>query len=229
MVAIFVVLTIVLFLVIDLVYQRIQERKAAVAASTQKIFKFDKSMPISAISVPDGIFFHPGHSWAAISADGRVRVGIDDFTNKLLGRVDSIEVKNPGQSVRQGEPLLVLRQGNRAAEVAAPVDGIVEMMNAHATSNPETVQVDPYNAGWICALKPTNLMDNLKKLNIADSAKKWAREEVERMRDFLTGASFENKLVGQTLQDGGAPVEGVLGYMSDEAWKRFQSEFLSEK
>jgi glycine cleavage system H lipoate-binding protein len=226
MVAIFVVLTIIFFLTVDLIYQRIMERRAA-AASTQKIFKFDKSVPISTISVPDGLFFHPGHSWAAVTADGKVRVGIDDFTNKFLGRLDRIEVKNPGRRVKQGEPLLVLHQGNRTAEVVSPVDGFVEMTNTGATSNPDTVRFDPYNAGWVCALKPINLMENLKNLNIADAAKAWAREELERMRDFLTGASFENKLVGQTLQDGGAPVEGVLSHMSDEAWVKFRDEFLT--
>lgn len=226
MVAIFVVMTIIFFLAVDLVYQRVQKKREITAASTQKIFKFNKSNPISAISVPDGLFFHPGHSWAAVTQDGKVRVGIDDFTNKLLGQFDSIEVKNQGGTVKQGEPLLVIRQGRRTAEIVAPVSGVVEMTNTQTMANPASVQSDPYNSGWVCAIKPTNLMDSLKKLNIAETAKKWASEEVDRMRDFLVGASFENKLVGQTLQDGGAPVEGVLSYMSDEAWEKFNNEFL---
>ena len=226
MVAIFVVLMIVTFLVVDMVYQRVQARKAV--AAFQNVYKAHGINPISAISVPDGLFFHPGHSWASILQDGSVRVGLDDFTNKLVGKIDSIEVKNFGGAVKQGDPLIVLRQGSRTAEIVAPVDGTVEMINEMAANNPETIRHSPYESGWVCAVKPTNLVENLKKLNIAETAKQWARNEVDRLQEFFTGSSFENRLVGQTLQDGGAPVEGVLRYMSDEAWGKFQDEFLSE-
>lgn len=227
MVAIFVVLTIILFLSVDFIYQRIQKRKAAEAASTQQIYKFNKIQPITEISVPDGVFFHPGHSWAVISTDGKVRVGLDDFVNKLVGGIDTVEVRKTGTRVKQGEPLITIRKGNRVAEIAAPVDGVVEAMNATVTKNPKSLRVDPYKSGWVCALTPTNLKENLTNLNIADSAKEWARQEVDRLIRFLTGATYENKLVGQTLQDGGAPVEGVLEYMSEDAWSRFKEEFLT--
>jgi len=225
MVAIFVVMTIVAFLVIDLTYQKIKERKSVAAFSYQT----NKIKAISAISVPDGLFFHPGHSWASIAQDGMVKVGMDDFTNKLVGDIDSIEVMNLGGEVKQGDPLIVVRQGNRRAEIVAPVDGMVELMNESVANNPGTVKNSPYNEGWVCAVKPTNLVNNLKKLNIAETAKEWARQEIDKLADFFSGASFENKLVGQTLQDGGAPVEGVLSHMSDDAWSKFQDEFLTKK
>ena len=224
MVAIFVVLTILAFLGIDLVYQRIQERKFAFATEPQKR---NKIKAISAISVPEGLFFHPGHSWAAITQSGSVRVGMDDFTNKLVGEIDSIEVKNLGGEVKQGDPLIVLRQGDRTAEIVAPVDGKVEMFNETVANNPGILKDNPYQS-WVCAVKPTNLIENLKKLNVAETAKSWAREEVDRLANFFNGANFENKLVGQTLQDGGAPIEGVLTHMSDDAWGKFQNEFLKK-
>ncbi len=225
MVAIFVVVTIVAFLGIDFAYQRIQERKTAMAMEPNKLNKVN---PISAISVPEGLFFHPGHSWAAITQDGWVKVGMDDFLNKLVGKIDGVEVKNLGGEVKQGDPLIVLRQGNRKAEIVAPVDGKVEMFNEKVAGDPQSIKDNPYNESWVCAVKPTNLIDNLKKLNIAETAKSWAREEVDRLAGFFTGANFENKLVGQTLQDGGAPVEGVLTHMSDDAWDKFQNEFLNK-
>ncbi len=225
MVAIFVVLTILLFLGIDLVYQRVQRKKAE-AAELQPVYAHKGA--IDRILVPEGLFFHPGHTWATVTEAGLEKVGIDDFVRKLFGTIDSIEFKKTSGEVKQGEPLFVIKQGNRTFEMVAPVDGVIEATNSKIADDPSILRVDTYQNGWLAAIKPTNLKKNIEKLNIADSAKEWAREEVARLRDFFAGASFENRLVGQTLQDGGPPVEGVLNYMSDEAAKKFEDAFLKK-
>ncbi len=223
MVAIFVVLTIILFLGIDLLYQRAQRKKAE---ATEPQSAYARNAAIDRISVPEGLFFHPGHTWAAMTEAGVAKVGIDDFIRKLFGTIDSIEFKKTGGEVKQGEPLFVIKQGDRTFEMVAPVDGVIETTNTKIADDPSILRVDTYQNGWLAAIKPTNLKKNIENLNIADSAKEWAREELARLRDFFAGASFENRLVGKTLQDGGPPVEGVLSYMSDEAVKQFEDTFL---
>jgi glycine cleavage system H lipoate-binding protein len=227
MVAIFIVLTIITFLVVDLIHQRVQKRREATAVAVRSVYRNNNA--IQTISVPEGLFFHPGHSWAAIMQNGRVRVGIDDFTSKLFGGVDAVEITSNGREVKQGDPLIVLHKNGRKAELVAPVDGIVETLNDDVAENPQNVKTDPYNSGWICEVKPTNLGENLKNLSIAQCAKQWARDEVARLREFFSGVTFENQLVGQTMQDGGTPVEGVIAYMNDDAWNKFQNEFLNRK
>jgi glycine cleavage system H lipoate-binding protein len=223
MVALFVIATILLFLGIDLIYQRVQRKKAE-AAEPQSVYA--RSSAIDRISVPEGLFFHPGHTWAAVTDSGLMKVGIDDFTRKLLGRIDGIEfIKTEGE-IRQGEPLFVIKQGDRRIGMVAPVDGMIQQTNNHVAGDPQTLRTDTYRNGWLAAIKPSNLKKNLEKLTISESAKEWAREELSRLRDFFAEASFENKLVGQTLQDGGPPVEGVLEYMSDDAVRKFEESFL---
>jgi glycine cleavage system H lipoate-binding protein len=221
MVAIFVVMTIILFLSVDLVYQRVQRKKAEAFEP-----KLARVPAISRISVPEGLFFHPGHTWAAITESGAAKVGIDDFARKLFGKIDSIEFIKSEGTVKQGEPLFVINQGNRRIEMVSPVDGEIQSTNGFIADDPSILRTDTYQNGWLASIKPSNLKKNLEKLNIAESAKEWAREELGRLRDFFAGASFENKLVGQTLQDGGPPVEGVLEFMSDDAVKRFEETFL---
>lgn len=225
MVAIFVVVTIVFFLGVDLIYQRVQRRKVE-AVERQSIYA--RSSAIDRISVPEGLFFHPGHTWAAVTESGVAKVGIDDFTSKLFGRIDSIEFKKTGGEVKQGEPIFVIKQGHRSFEMVAPVDGLLEETNSLLANDPGLLRTDTYQRGWLAAIKPTNLKKNLEKLNISESAKEWAREEIARLRDFFAEASFENKLVGQTLQDGGPPVEGVLEYMNDDAVRKFEESFLKK-
>jgi glycine cleavage system H lipoate-binding protein len=225
MVALFAVVTIVFFLGVDFVYQRVQKRKAQ-ATVPQSIYA--KANAISRIAVPEGLFFHPGHTWASLAESGIAKVGIDDFARKLFGTIDGIEFKKTTGEVKQGEPLFVIKQGNRTVEMVAPVDGYIKATNAKVAGDPSVLKSDTYQHGWLAAIQPTNLKKNLEKLNIADTAKAWVREEYARLRDFFAATTFENQLVGQTLQDGGPPVEGVLEFMSDEAMTKFEEEFLKK-
>jgi glycine cleavage system H protein len=227
MVAIFVVLTIVAFLTTDLIYQRVQRHKAAAVApqtaNRPKVFSPES------IALPGGLFFHPGHTWASIMRTGLVKIGLDDMMQKLVGPIDGIQLKRVGDKIKQGEPVIAIRQGNRTMALVAPVDGVVSALNNEVVKDTSLLKQDPYTRGWLYQVKPTNLTKNITVLKIAESAKAWFSEEITRLRDFLSGVNVEDKLVGQTLQDGGIPVEGVLQYMNEASWAQFEKEFLTDR
>lgn len=225
MVALFFAITIIAFLVVDIIYQRVQERKVLAGAPETQTAR-PRPMLLNDIRLPEGIFFHPGHTWASILRTGMMKIGVDDLTQRLIGKIDAIELKNVGTEVKQGEPIIQIRQGNKTVELVAPVDGVVEMVNPAIKQNPMLLKEDPYKAGWIAMVKPNNIKNSIHSLNIAETAKDWLAQEIELLRDFLSGTRVEDRLVGQTLQDGGTPVEGVLEYMDDNAWNEFQNKFL---
>ncbi len=225
MVALFFAITIIMFLVVDIIYQRVQERKALAGAPEVQTVR-PRPMSLNDIRLPEGVFFHPGHTWASILRTGMMKIGVDDLTQRLIGKIDAVELKNVGTEVRQGEPIIQLRQGNKSVELVAPVDGIVERINPALKHNPILLKEDPYSAGWIAMVKPTNIKNSIHSLNIAETAKEWLMQEIQSLKDFLAGSRVEDRLVGQTLQDGGTPVEGVLEYMDENAWSEFQSKFL---
>ncbi len=225
MVALFFAITIIAFLVVDIIYQRVQERKVLAGAPEAQTAR-PRPMLLNDIRLPEGIFFHPGHTWASILRTGMMKIGVDDLTQRLIGKIDAIELKNVGTEVKQGEPIIQIRQGNKTVELVAPVDGVVEMVNPAIKQNPMLLKEDPYKAGWIAMVKPNDIKNSIHSLNIAETAKDWLAQEIELLRDFLSGTRVEDRLVGQTLQDGGTPVEGVLEYMDDNAWNEFQNKFL---
>ena len=53
--------------------------------------------------VPDGYHFHQGHTWLKAEGDQLVSVGMDDFAQKLLGKVDTIRLPAVGEKLAQGE------------------------------------------------------------------------------------------------------------------------------
>lgn len=225
MVALFFAVTIITFLVVDIIYQRVQERKALAGAPEAQTVR-PRPMSLNDIRLPEGVFFHPGHTWASILRTGMMKIGVDDLTQRLIGKIDAVELKSIGAEVKQGEPIIQLRQGNKTVEFVAPVDGVVERVNPAIQQNPMLLKEDPYKAGWIAMVKPKNIKNSLQLLNIAETANEWLTGEIQLLRDFLSGTRVEDRLVGQTLQDGGTPVEGVLEYMDDTAWTDFQNKIL---
>src|SRR5678810_1428109 len=60
---------------------------------------------VGGFQVPEKLRFHPGHTWALSESPSLVRVGMDDFASKLVGKVDRIALPQRGQWIRQGQKI----------------------------------------------------------------------------------------------------------------------------
>jgi len=229
MVAILVVLTIVAFVLADLALQWRRARRAvpARAAGRGADLLLPQLQP-ERFSQPAGLFFHPGHTWANLLFSGQVKVGVDDFLQRLLGRVDAVTLPPHGVEVRAGQPFAVLRQGERSLALLSPVDGVVCAVNGELVKAPGLLKRDPYTRGWLVALQPHDLGANLAGLAVGQRAAGWLRDELGRMRDFLQGLleGQRDQLVGATAADGGLSAEGLLERLDDAAWGEFETQFL---
>lgn len=73
--------------------------------------------------------FDEGHTWIQVSQLGRADVGVDSFAQRLIGRVDAVDLPEVGKEMRRGDVLFALRQGDHRAAFAAPVDGVVSAVD----------------------------------------------------------------------------------------------------
>lgn len=233
MVAIFVVMTIVAFLVVDLILQAFQQKQAIVAkeggypaAEPSLKERLLGYISEAGFALPRGVFYDGGHTWARLDLSGEVAVGIDDFAQKLIGRIDGIKVRESGARVSKGEKIVEISQGARRASFLSPVDGVVKAANMEALSRPEMLKSDPYGAGWLLRLDAENLPGAVKELKVGEEAAGWLNEEVGRFTALIAGESEGFQALGTTLQDGGLPVEGLLEQMNDFIWITFKEEFL---
>jgi glycine cleavage system H lipoate-binding protein len=221
MTAILVVLTIVAFLAVDVVRSRKRSvrvaavRRALGEASSSEIFARDA-----------GVFYGSGHTWARLEPDGAVRVGIDDFAQRLIGRIESIEAAPAGSALGRTDAAFVVHQGDKTAAFAPPLEGVVTEVNAAVLRDPSSARRDPYGSGWLLRIEPKRLAHDLRDLRVADEARAWMREEMARLRDFVALRMAE-PAVGTTMQDGGLAVDGLLEHLDEKSWERFESEFLA--
>jgi glycine cleavage system H protein len=229
MVALFVLLTIIALLTIDYFVQRVELKKARSAAEIAPRVPAQASAarsPIAIDRIPSGVFVDPGHVWVQLESSGALRVGADTIPTALLGRPDRIEVEREGTQVRRGDRIATLIRGARSLTLRAPVDGIVTRVNAEAQASPGRLQDDPFGQGWLLWLAPHDLAPALRRMFVAEEATAWAREQLRKLRDFMAAGSVDAQLVGATLQDGGAPIEGLADHLDDARWRQLVDEIF---
>lgn len=230
MVVILVGLTIILLVTVDLVVRwRMSQRTKAPAPLADAVV--DLLMPRlqpEHFSLPGGLFFHRGHTWTNLLFSGQVKVGVDDFLQRLLGHIDDIALPPVGARVKEGEQFVTIRQGGRTATLRAPIDGEVCAVNNELLKTPNLLRRDPYTRGWFVALRPTGLAADLSRLKVGEDALLWLKTEVTRFQRFLSDMLRveHHSLVGLTAADGGVHVDGLLEHVDEETWRRFQKEFM---
>ncbi len=225
MVAIFVLVSILLFVLIDLILQRTQRRKEALAPQSIRPPVADRFL------IPRGYFLSRGHSWIELMFSGNARVGIDDFVQKLVGPVESLQSVPLHAEVRKGDPLFTMVSRGRSLSIPSPLSGTVVEVNADLLRQPSVLNSDPYVSGWGVIIRPTRLASELRLFSIAEGAATWLKGEVSRFRDFIKDSASRMTSAplpaGATLLDGGTPVSGVLQMTDEKTWEDFQQEFLS--
>jgi len=121
--------------------------------------------------VPEALRYAKSHEWVKLQPDGTVLVGITDHAQSALGDLVFVEVPKTGRKLNTGEACAVVESVKAASDVYAPIAGEVVEANAALADKPETLNQDPYGAGWMFRLKPTNAGDVDKLLDAAAYAK----------------------------------------------------------
>ncbi|MEE9560507.1 MAG: glycine cleavage system protein GcvH [Acidiferrobacterales bacterium] len=105
---------------------------------------------------PENLKYAKTHEWARLEDDGTITVGISDHAQELLGDLVFMELPEAGTSVSAGKECAVVESVKAASDVYAPVSGEITETNAALADSPEIVNSDPYGAGWLFRIKPSD-------------------------------------------------------------------------
>ncbi|MCH7559023.1 MAG: glycine cleavage system protein GcvH [Planctomycetes bacterium] len=115
--------------------------------------------------VIEGLLYTKDHEWARIDADVAT-IGITDYAQQMLGELVFVELPAIGKEFAGHDELAIVESTKAANDIYSPVAGKVIEVNGELESQPELINQDCYNAGWICKLQITdtksveNLMDS---------------------------------------------------------------------
>ena len=106
-------------------------------------------------NIPANLKYTKEHEWARIEGS-LVVVGVTSHAQEALGDVVYVELPKVGSTVTAGKQFGVIESTKAVSELYAPVTGKVTKVNDALTNKPDTVNSDPYGAGWIIEVEPSD-------------------------------------------------------------------------
>ena len=121
------------------------------------------------MNIPANLKYTKDHEWIVL--DGSIAtVGITDFAQGELGDIVFVEVETEGETLAKEEVFGTIEAVKTVSDLFMPMSGKIIEVNKALVSNPEVVNKDPYNAGWMVKVEITD-MSELSSLLSADQYK----------------------------------------------------------
>lgn len=175
---------------------------------------------VAGFEVPENVRYHAGHTWALAESRELVRVGMDDFASKLVGKIESIALPQRGRWVRQGQKLWTIFRDGKSVDMVSPIEGTITDVNEAVARNPELARQDPYGEGWLVTVQAPDSKLNFRNLLSGTLARLWTEDSALRLRSRMP------ELAGAVAQDGGVAMDDLTAHMPDEDWAKVTKEFF---
>ena len=115
-------------------------------------------------NVPSNLQYSKDHEWVEAVSDNRFKIGITDYAQGALGDIVYVQLPKVGDSVSEGAVCGEVESTKSVSEIFSPLTGKVVAVNSALDSAPETLNSDPYGAGWLAEIEvsapSTSLMDS---------------------------------------------------------------------
>tara|TARA_B110000014_G_scaffold245937_1_gene218276 strand:- start:436 stop:819 length:384 start_codon:yes stop_codon:yes gene_type:complete len=104
------------------------------------------------MNVPKDLLFTDEHEWVKIN-DNIATIGITDYAQGELGDIVFIEFPSLNSNYNKGESMGTIEAVKTVADIYMPISGQIIELNEVLNDNPETVNKNPFNDGWILKLQ----------------------------------------------------------------------------
>ncbi|MBO6621310.1 MAG: glycine cleavage system protein GcvH [Balneola sp.] len=122
------------------------------------------------MSVPSDLKYTREHEWIKDNGDGTATIGITEFAQGELGDIVFVELEEEGFEFSADDTFGTVEAVKTVSELYAPVDGEISEINEELEDNPEIVNEDPYEKGWMVKIKLSDT-SQLESLLSADQYK----------------------------------------------------------
>ena len=127
------------------------------------------------MELPSGLKYSREHEWVRVE-ENTALIGITDFAQAELGDVVYVELPEVGSEVEANNTFGVVESVKAVSDLFAPVSGVVTEVNTTLEDEPELVNSDPYEDGWMIRVEMKDESE-LNDLLEADSYRAYTEEE----------------------------------------------------
>ena len=107
-------------------------------------------------NVPGDLNYTEEHEYVRKGKDGNVEIGITDYAQGELGDVVYVELPKVGAKFNKHDVFGTIEAVKAVSELFSPISGEVVAINDRLDKEPALVNSDPYGAGWMIRVKPSN-------------------------------------------------------------------------
>jgi glycine cleavage system H protein len=105
------------------------------------------------MNIPENLKYTKDHEWVKMEGDLAV-VGITEFAQKELGDIVYVEVETIDEQIAEGDVFGTVEAVKTVSDLFMPIAGTVVEFNENLEGEPESVNEDPYESGWMIKIKP---------------------------------------------------------------------------
>ncbi len=163
---------------------------------------------------PEDIYYHRGHAWVKLGEGNTMRIGLDDFTQQVMGDIEGIEIPSPGAKLNQGEVGWKIRHGKWKLSQLTPLGGTVVEVNEKLRKDPSLANRSPYEEGWILKIQTKGLNMEMPKLMNSFQFKVHFDQDKAKLM-----SSFNNQSLGEVYGDGEEVIKGAATKLDEGMWK----------
>jgi glycine cleavage system H lipoate-binding protein/uncharacterized CHY-type Zn-finger protein len=179
-----------------------------------------ESQNIKGFDVPMDYHFHNGHTWARVESGGNIRIGLDDFSLRLLGKADAFDLPLMGKELDKDRIGWGLRRRKNQADVLSPISGVIIDVNENVRRNPELTNREPYGDGWLFLVRTQDVKKSIKQLMSEADSLNWMNSEVNKLESMI------EDVAGPLAADGGYLQDDIYGNLPGLDWKNLTKTFL---
>jgi len=101
------------------------------------------------MNFPANLRYTKDHEWISLDSNKVATIGITDFAQRELGDIVYVEVDTIGKDLKAGEVFGTVEAVKTVSDLFLPVNGTVTELNPDLANSPESINNDPYGAGWM--------------------------------------------------------------------------------
>lgn len=111
------------------------------------------------MNFPADLKYTAEHEWIKIVEGNIALIGVTDFAQSELGDIVFVEIETEGEELAENEIFGSVEAVKTVSDLFLPVAGKVLEVNTKLADEPELVNNDPYNEGWMIKMEVANIAD----------------------------------------------------------------------
>ena len=108
------------------------------------------------MNIPADLKYTKDHEWIKVESGNIAVVGVTDFAQGVLGDIVYVEIETKGETIAKEEVFGTIEAVKTVSDLFMPVSGEITEVNSALDGNPESVNKDPYGAGWMVKITLSN-------------------------------------------------------------------------